>query len=130
VQVGRGEDVAQVPGAVRPVDDADRRPVPFDLADDDLAVKELLLVVVDDARGDVDENGLAGVVPAGEGEFAEGNPAEQAEAGALQSDGGPRQVVGQPGEHLLADHGRARPVLVGEAAQGQAAGHDADQAPD
>ena len=85
-EVDRAEDAVDVELAVALADDADLRAGQLDLADEHLAVEDVLLVVVDDGGGGVEEVAAVEAVVACQAEFADQDAAQQAEAGVLDVD--------------------------------------------
>src|SRR5262249_39820870 len=121
IQIDWTEDPGSVPGAVLVSDDTKARPVQFELADGKLAVEDLLLVVIDDAAGYINQVGFFGVMLAGEAEFAERDAAQEAKAGGLKGNLRPQEMRFELGDHLFLDDRGARQMLIEPAGSGHAA---------
>src|SRR5262249_55466174 len=130
IRVDRPEDAGEVPGAFGAAHDAQPGAVQLHLADGELAVEELFLVVVEDAGGDVEELRVVRVVGAGQPQVADGEAAEQAELGRLEGDADALELAGELVGDQAAHGGRVGPALVEDGAGGQAGDDGEHQRPD
>src|SRR5262249_38862268 len=123
VGIRGAEDAGQVPGAVGSAMYGEPRPEQLDLADDQFAAEELVLVVVTDGGGDVEEVGVVGVGTARQVQVGEGDAAEQAQMGPFEADVGGDELLAQLFHDQAASGGGVGPALVNDAG-GSQPGHD------
>ena len=93
---------------------------------------EPLLVVVDDGGGDVEKILAIQAVGAGDAQIADGDAAEQAELGGVESDADAAlgEAAADLGDHQGADGGGVGPGLVSDGRQGRQAQDGEDQTSD
>src|SRR5688572_32243524 len=101
-----------------------------DLAQRDLAIEELFLVVMNDRDGDVREIDGVGVSLADETELLHLNAAEKPETGGIDRNDGAGEKRSELGEDLLADGGRIGPLSIEGGQHGAAAEHGEDDPAD
>ena len=78
--LGRTGQAVDIPRTVAAADDAQARPLQLDLANAEDAVEKLLLIVIDDAGGDVQKFAVFRIVLARQAQLAEADAAEDVPA--------------------------------------------------
>ncbi len=124
-----GDQVFQVPRPGAPAHQPQARLLQFHLADGQLAINELFLVVVQHRPGHIGEVGFVEVVAAGHAQPHQRDAAQQAHRGPLQRGGDARHPVHQRADHGLTQLGRIRPRPKGGRDRQHQAGAAEDQSP-
>ena len=102
----------------------------LDLANGELALKQLFLVVIDDGLGSVEEVALVVVVAAADAQLEERDAAEEAELGRIDADVAVEEGGFELTDNMLSDDLGIGPVKVEPAGSGDAAEDGENQASD